>query len=86
MLDADKQLNDGQREVIRVTYNRFAPKATKTMAAPTSPDLTVAKVLESDPNLNRGQRETICAMYDQFVRSALDNVRISFAQLEYAFD
>jgi hypothetical protein len=68
VLDADGNLNDGQRETIRVAYSGFAPKATKGTDASIDPDLTVVDVLDADPNLNWGQRETIRALYTQFVR------------------
>jgi hypothetical protein len=68
VLDADSNLNDGQRETIRVAYSGFAPKATKGTGASVDPDLTVVDLLEADPNLNWGQRETIRALYTQFVR------------------
>lgn len=65
VLDSDPSLSPGQRDTIRLIYQRFAPDVTpaRTKASST---VSVLEVLDRDPNLTRGQMETIRTVLDTY--------------------
>jgi hypothetical protein len=66
VLGSDPNLNDGQRETLRLVYQRFAPTVTPSKDRDVS-GLTVTDALRTDPNIKRGQAATIEMIYRRFV-------------------
>ena len=66
VLGSDPNLNDGQRETLRLVYQRFAPAVVPSGDRDVA-GLTVADALRTDPNINRGQVATLEMIYRRFV-------------------